>query len=158
MHDENEPKLRVKDRRMFNPDGSLREPLPPEEAEPSRPAPVAPPPAPEPPRQEEPETTAEEPPTAKADAAQPTGDPGLFGDLVSSLAYQAAMFMGLVRDPLGPQMPTDMRAARQTIEMLAMLKEKTKGHLNPDESAILEQALGDLKLQFVQMAQRSGKL
>jgi hypothetical protein len=166
MNDENESKLRVKDRRMFNPDGSLREPLSPEDVEAREERSAPPPRAPEPEKRAEPESRPQTqatstPPAEPRETGQkpaPSGDPGLFADLVSSLAYQAAMLMGLVRDPLGPQMPTDMRAARQTIEMLAMLKDKTQGNLTEDEAALLEQALGDLRLQFVQMAQRSGKL
>lgn len=172
MTEENEPKIRVKDRRMFNPDGSLRTPDPGEEREEPQPAaPAAPPaqsrdnvvplearerstapPVAEEAPKEEPREPESEPPPSRP------GEPSLFSDLVSSLAYQAAMLMGLIRDPLGPQMPTDMRAARQTIEMLAMLKEKTRGNLTAEEMTLLERALTDLRMQFVAMAQRSGKI
>jgi hypothetical protein len=182
MSEENESKLRIKDRRMFNPDGSLRTPDPDEEprAERGQPTPTlstpaesprdnvvplegrergaAAPPAAESRRDAETrETDASEHRDDESTTSRP-GEPSLFADLVSSLAYQAAMLMGLIRDPLAPQMPTDMRGARQTIEMLAMLKDKTRGNLSADEATLLERALTDLRMQFVAMAQRSGKL
>jgi hypothetical protein len=176
MSEENEPKLRVKDRRMFNADGSLRTPEPGEEprAERSEPPPRE---AAEPSRDNVVQLDGREragggaggearggqernePEPKETDEAAPRpGEPSLFADLVSSLAYQAAMLMGLIRDPLGPQMPTDMRAARQTIEMLSMLKDKTRGNLSADEATLLERALTDLRMQFVAMAQRGGKV
>lgn len=173
MSDENDQKVRVKDRRMFNADGSLREPLPVEEpraesvdevaaaAAPrdnvvamgsrERAAERAPEPEPE---SAEPEPVGSEP---EREPIHP-GQPSLFGDLVHSLAYQAAMFMGLVRDPLGPQYPTDLRAAKQSIDMLRMLKEKTRGNLTADEATTLERILTDLQMQYVAISRGQGKL
>ncbi len=68
------------------------------------------------------------------------------------LATQAAMYLGLVTDPLGPQFPTDLRAARQMIDIISMLKEKTAGNLTPDEGVLLERVLTDLRMQFVSMS------
>lgn len=160
-HDDNEPVIRVKDRRMFNADGSLREPDPEDEEMVERAAEAAappPPPAPEPPPAPKP---PEPPPAAPQPAApQPAADreperpvhPGLFSDFVVNLASQAAMYMGLVNDPLGPQFPTDLGAARQMIDILGMLQEKTKGNLTKEESVLLERVLTDLRMQYVSMA------
>jgi hypothetical protein len=165
MSDDNEQKIRVKDRRMFNADGSLRAPLPEEPAAAeSAPEAVA---AAAPrdnvvsmgSRERAPEKAPEhasEPEPAPEPPARP-GQPSLFGDLVHSLAYQAAMFMGLVRDPLGPQYPTDLRAAKQSIDMLRMLKDKTRGNLTPDEATTLERILTDLQMQFVAISRGQGK-
>ena len=62
------------------------------------------------------------------------------------------MYLGLVTDPLGPQFPTDLRAARQRIDIISMLKEKTAGNLTPDEGVLLERVLTDLRMQFVSMS------
>jgi hypothetical protein len=51
-------------------------------------------------------------------------------------------------------MPPDLRAARQMIDMLSMLREKTRGNLTPDEAASLERILTDLRMQFVSMSGR----
>jgi hypothetical protein len=100
--------------------------------------------------------TARPEPTHEPEPARP-GQPSLFGDLVHSLAYQAAMFMGLVRDPLGPQYPTDLRAAKQSIDMLRMLKDKTRGNLTPDEATTLERILTDLQMQYVAISRGGGQ-
>lgn len=99
-----------------------------------------------------------EPPREPADPEMPSARPGrpqdasIFSDLVVQLATQAAMYLGLVTDPLGPQFPTDLRAARQMIDIIAMLKEKTAGNLTPDEGVLLERVLTDLRMQFVSMS------
>ena len=168
MSEEQEPVVRVRDRRKFNADGSLRVPDQDASAEPDRQAESALPPA-------VPESSPEPTPVAAAPsrAAQPApepatgvapeaevppsrpgrpGDASMFSDLVVQLATQAAMYLGLVTDPLGPQFPTDLRAARQMIDIIAMLKEKTAGNLTADEGVLLERVLTDLRMQYVSMA------
>lgn len=167
MSEDQEPVVRVRDRRKFNPDGSLRTPDAdePGESTPSpAPEPVAavPEPAPESPRAPEPVATPEPAPpsappareAADSSASRPgrPQDASIFSDLVVQLATQAAMYLGLVTDPLGPQFPTDLRAARQMIDIISMLKEKTAGNLTPDEGVLLERVLTDLRMQFVSMS------
>ncbi len=161
MSEEREPNIRVKDRRMFNSDGSLRSPdaVPDEDASqdsrsvvaparepelvsaPSAPAAAAPEPAPE----RAPEATA----AVEEDRNDPHGEPSLFGDLIVNLASQAAMYLGLVDNPLAPKMPTDPHAARQMIDILGMLQEKTRGNLTTDEAVLIERILTDLRMQYV---------
>jgi hypothetical protein len=152
IHDDNEPVIRVKDRRMFNADGSLRTPDPRDEELAERVA-EASAPAPEPKPEPEPEPEPEPAPKPAADKEpQRPAHPGLFSDFVVNLASQAAMYMGLVNDPLGPQFPTDLGAARQMIDILGMLQEKTTGNLTNEESVLLERVLTDLRMQYVSMA------
>src|SRR5688500_6911131 len=108
-HDDNEPVIRVKDRRMFNADGSLRARDPEDEEMVERAAEVsapprqpAPKPEPEPEPKPEPEPAPKPEPAAEREPERPV-HPGLFSDFVVNLASQAAMYMGLVNDPLGPQ-------------------------------------------------------
>ena len=50
----------------------------------------------------------------------------------------------------GPQVAADLNAARQLIDILTMLTEKTKGNLTEDESEFVGAHLGELKLAYVQ--------
>jgi hypothetical protein len=161
MSDEQDPVIRVKDRRMFNPDGSLRTPDAGDDyqrVEVSAPAPApepepepAPAPPPAPVAAPEPAAASPSDPEFEPEPQRP-GEPSLFSDLIVNLASQAAMYMGLVDNPLAPKMPTDLHAARQMIDILGMLQQKTRGNLVPDESVLLERILTDLRMQYVSMA------
>ena len=83
-----------------------------------------------------------------ADKAQNPGTP--FADFVEPLIAQAYVSLGMLRDPYGQKPKIDVAAARQMIEMLTMLKDKTAGNLTPDEDDFLSTHLGELKLAFVQ--------
>jgi hypothetical protein len=142
---------------MFNADGSLRTPDPSDEEE-AAPAAAASEPKPEPQPEPRPEPKPE-PAPAPAPAAdeydappERPGEPSMFSDLVVNLASQAAMYMGLVDNPLAPKMPTDVHAARQMIDILGMLQEKTRGNLTQEEALLLERILTDLRMQYVAMA------
>ncbi len=83
-----------------------------------------------------------------ADKALNPGTP--FADFIEPLIAQAYVSLGMLRDPYGQKPKVDVAAARQMIEILAMLKEKTSGNLTPDEDDFLTTHLGELKLAFVQ--------
>jgi hypothetical protein len=73
-----------------------------------------------------------------------------FTSLVLSLATTAAVHFGDVGDPTtGARGETNLAGARQMIEILGILQEKTRGNLTPDEAAVLEQVLYELRLRFV---------
>ena len=69
----------------------------------------------------------------------------------ASLATQAMIFMGAIANPLTGQPDVDFEQARYVIDTLAMLNEKTKGNLEPDEETTLESLIGELKLIWVQI-------
>ena len=72
--------------------------------------------------------------------------------LVQSLATQAMLSMGLFAiDPNEPP-KVDLDMARHTIDMLAMLEEKTKGNLDEKEESLLAVTLHELRMQYVQVA------
>jgi hypothetical protein len=83
-----------------------------------------------------------------ADKAANPGTP--FTNFVEQLIAQAYMSLGLLRNPYEPETKVDAVAARQMIEILSVLKEKTQGNLDPDEEDFLDTHLGELKLAFVQ--------
>jgi hypothetical protein len=168
MSEEQEPVIRVRDRRKFNPDGTPRVPDAAEEetswSSPSAEQATPPPPVPaaREPERTEPERTAARPAAPAPDAASDLDDesedpnrpdePSLFSDFAVNLASQAAMYMGLVDDPLGPRVPVNLSAARQMLDILGMLREKTRGNLTPDENVLMERILSDLRMQYVSMA------
>jgi len=75
----------------------------------------------------------------------------LFGGLVESLASQALMFMGAMRDPMTGQAHQDFQQSQAMIEMLAMLEEKTKGNLAKEEADMLKQVLDEVRMHFVRL-------
>jgi len=150
-----EPKeLKVTDKRIFTPEGDLREEFR-NEIKPASDPMAATKPAEKPPEKPvERRTEKKEPPRGEdrrrtiADKAQNPGT--AFTDFVEPLIAQAYMFLGMLRDPRQPKPQIDTAAARQMIEILTMLKEKTEGNLTADEDDFLATHLGELKLAFVQ--------
>jgi hypothetical protein len=145
--------LKVTDKRIFTPEGDLREEFR-NEIKPAADPMAAKPPEPpaEKPAEKKPEK--KEPPPHEdrrrtiADKAQNPGT--AFTDFVEPLIAQAYMSLGMLRNPYQPKPQIDPGAARQMIEILTMLKEKTNGNLTADEDDFLSTHLGELKLAFVQ--------
>lgn len=81
--------------------------------------------------------------------------PGIsFAGFVLSLATTAAVHFGDIEDPgTGERHPTDLQAAHQMIELIALLQDKTKGNLTPDEAKLVDDLLYELRLRFVQAQQ-----
>ena len=138
-----EDTFRVIDRRPFNSEGELRKDVVEEqEREAKREAVKAPPPP-----AEKPKASATLPP---ADA--PKRAPA-FENLVRMLGQNAAMVLGAYADPQTGQPMIDPEAARELIDMLDALHEKTKGNLAPEEDNLLLDLLGKLKLTYVEINQ-----
>jgi hypothetical protein len=79
-----------------------------------------------------------------------------FYTFVLSLASSAFVHLGDAPHPeTGEPVPPDLPLAQQTIDILAMLREKTKGNLTQEEEKFMENLLMDLRLRFVQKS--SGK-
>ncbi len=139
--------IRVVDRRMFTPEGELRPGFEPEEsaAEPPRPAPAPAPPALPPPHAE---TAA---PSTDADT-EAAGEPRTeFARIVSSLATTAYSALGLLSDPAAGPRHRDLAIARQMIDWLAVLEQKTRGNLSFEESDLLSRVLYELRLAYVEV-------
>jgi hypothetical protein len=152
--------IKVTDKRIFTPEGEIREefrqqikPLDPPLARPTEPRTEPPPENPSSPPPQPPPSVAGPPPGGErrrtlADKAQNPGT--AFTDFVEPLIAQAYMSLGMLRNPYQPKPAVDVTAARQMIEILTMLQEKTSGNLTPDEEDFLTTHLGELKLAFVQ--------
>ena len=85
---------------------------------------------------------------ARPDANKPNP---LFGGLVESLASQALMYMGAMRDPMTGQAHQDIQQSQTMIDMLAMIEEKTKGNLAKEEADMLKQVLDEVRMHFVRL-------
>ena len=78
-----------------------------------------------------------------------------FPSFVASLGTQALMLMGDIPAPDGVDIQTDVRAAKQTIDILEMLKEKTAGNLVEDESKFFEEMLHNLRIAYLRHQQEA---
>ena len=73
--------------------------------------------------------------------------------LIISLATSAAVHFGDLGDPItGEKQAPNLPAAKQAIELLAVLEEKTQGNLSDEEQRVLGQVLTELRMRFVQLA------
>ena len=81
-----------------------------------------------------------------------------FETLIRSFAGTAMLQLGLIEDPVQGRFPPDLDAARETIDMLGLLEEKTRGNLTPNEQAFLEEVLYQLRVSYVALTSgpRSG--
>jgi hypothetical protein len=138
-----EEAFRVIDRRPFTAEGELRkEVVEEEEREAKREAAKVPATPPEAPK------TAAAPPPAET----PTRI-AAFENLVRMLGSNAAMVLGAYADPRTGQPMIDPEAARELIDMLDALHEKTKGNLSPEEDTLLLDLLGKLKMTYLEVNQ-----
>jgi len=144
-HKDHKPEeaFRVIDRRPFTAEGELRkEVVEEEEREAKREAAKAP---------------AAPAGPAKTGATLPPADAPkripAFENLVRMLGSNAAMVLGAYADPRTGQPVIDPDAARELIDMLDALHEKTKGNLAPEEDNILLDLLGKLKMTFLEINQ-----
>ncbi len=74
-----------------------------------------------------------------------------FSALVFSLSTQAVIQLGEMEDPLTKQKDPNIPQAKQTIDILEMLKEKTEGNLTPEEQSLLDNLLYDLRMRYVKV-------
>lgn len=72
-----------------------------------------------------------------------------FSGFVLSLASSAMIHLGQVHGPDGGHAPLDLPAAKQVIEILALLEAKTRGNLEVGEDKLIKSLLFDLRVQFV---------
>jgi hypothetical protein len=138
-----EDSFRVIDRRLFTEQGELRQEALAEEAREAVKEAVA-----------AKETPAV--PPADAPGAQPAETPKrspAFESLIRMLGSNAAMVLGAYADPRTGQPMIDPDAARELIDMLDALREKTKGNLAPEEDTMLLDLLGKLKLTYLEVNQ-----
>ncbi|MGZ6987932.1 MAG: DUF1844 domain-containing protein [Thermoanaerobaculia bacterium] len=132
---ESDKPIKVVDRRLFTADGEVREGA---QAELEAPDPVP-----------EPVAAASAPP-APAEPV-PATSPG-FLRLLDMLAQTAALYMEGFPDPATGRRQVDLAGARQIVDSLMALREKTRERLSFEETDALEGLLGELQLAFTRLA------
>ena len=78
-------------------------------------------------------------------------DPASFINFLSTLATNAAAALGAVPHPATGKRTLDLETGKYWLDVLGMLKEKTKGNLHSQEGRLLDGLLGDLRMQYVQL-------
>ncbi len=76
----------------------------------------------------------------------------LFMQLVFSLHSATMQQLGKVKNPLTDKIERDLHGAQGSIDMLEMIRDRTKGNLSPDEEKFLSQILHELRLNYVDEA------
>jgi pyruvate/2-oxoglutarate dehydrogenase complex dihydrolipoamide acyltransferase (E2) component len=132
---ENPKTIKVVDRRLFTADGDVRDDVQAELASPEAPA-------------EAPQAAAE-PAPAPAEAATPTSP--AFLALLDMLAQTGLVYLEGVPDASGRRAP-NVAGARQIVDALLALRDKTRGKLSFEETDALEGILGELQLVFTRLA------
>ncbi|MGE3541345.1 MAG: DUF1844 domain-containing protein [Candidatus Tectimicrobiota bacterium] len=139
----------IADKRLFTKEGARRTPD-------SVPEPTSPPPPP-PPRREAPRTEEAPPP-------RPEPGPGVRGDLpaadlamlVNMLATNAMVFMGQIPAPGSQQYMRNLPQAQHMIDLLMVVREKTRGNLTLDEEQMMQELLPQLQMAFVSVSRHVG--
>lgn len=72
-----------------------------------------------------------------------------FTEFLMRIASEAFIYLGLVEHPMTGRRQVDLPAAKDSIDMLVMLRGKTQGNLTPGEAQFYDDLLADLKMQFV---------
>uniref|UniRef100_A0A7V5K2N6 DUF1844 domain-containing protein n=1 Tax=Thermodesulfobacterium geofontis TaxID=1295609 RepID=A0A7V5K2N6_9BACT len=76
-----------------------------------------------------------------------------FSTFILSLNTAALVHLGEIPDPLTNKKQVNLTLAKQTIDTLEMLKEKTKGNLSLDEEKLLQSIIYELKLKFLKLVE-----
>ncbi len=91
----------------------------------------------------------------KENEKAPAADGVDFSTFVFSLATGAFIQLGEIPDPATGKKEKNLELARQNIDILLLLKNKTKGNLSSDESQMLESLLTQAQLKFVEVSGRA---
>jgi hypothetical protein len=75
-----------------------------------------------------------------------------FTNFMLSLSTSALIQLGEIQDPFTQKSAKNLPLAKQTIDLIGMLKEKTKGNLSPEEEKVIEYVLYDLRMRYVKAA------
>jgi len=146
--------FKVADKRKFNSDGSVRDGVT-LDAAPIAPKPTEPEPTTESATETQPslseESVVEESHDTDSEEIPGADDPASFVNFLSMLATNAASALGALPNPATGKRSLDLETGKYWLDVLAMVRDKTKGNLHPKEDRLLEGLLADLRLQYVQL-------
>ncbi|MDT7041229.1 DUF1844 domain-containing protein [Candidatus Nitronereus thalassa] len=87
---------------------------------------------------------------AASEKSQEHAPPLTFSSFIFSLGTSALMLMGEKLSPDQPNAPVNLPQAKEIIDILSMLEEKTKGNLSTEEAAVIKDMLYTLRMKFVE--------
>ena len=131
--------FRVTDRRRFSDTGEARPEAPGES-----------------PASAEPQAASAEPVSAperegRAPRAEYPEEPVTFSTFVLGLSTQALLHLGEIADPATGAVAPDLEAAKQVIDILGILRDKTRNNLEQGEQSLLDSVLYDLRMRYVEL-------
>ena len=88
------------------------------------------------------------------DAKRPLPDVN-FSSFILSLSSSALFHFGAIPDPVTKKTQRNLDLAKQTIDILGMLEEKTANNLSTEESSLLSNLLCDLRMRYVEECKRT---
>ncbi len=98
-----------------------------------------------------PNQESESPPAEETKTASNEALPAInFPTFVISLSTQALMHLGEIPNPLTGKVEKEIQAAKQTIDILCLMQEKTRGNLDQGEDKLMEEVLYDLRMKYVE--------
>jgi hypothetical protein len=77
-----------------------------------------------------------------------------FSSFVIGLSTQALMHLGEIPDPLSQKIESSLPVAKQMIDIIAMLQEKTRGNVDQGEEKLMGDVLYDLRIRYVEAAKK----
>jgi Domain of unknown function (DUF1844) len=80
-----------------------------------------------------------------------------FSTFIISLSTQALMHLGEIANPLSGKSEIDVPVAKQMIDILGMLQEKTRGNLDAGEGKLIEDLLFDLRMKYVEAVKKKDR-
>ncbi|MBI5577258.1 MAG: DUF1844 domain-containing protein [Deltaproteobacteria bacterium] len=123
-----------------------------EERETPAASPSPPPQQPEPPKETGNRPGPQDVKGEESPGAEPSSIGGpQFLDLVGMLQFGAMANMGMIRSSEGKRSPVNLPAAKDSIDLLSVLQEKTKGNLTEEETGILSEGLYHLRMGYLEL-------
>ena len=146
---EEEGEVQVKDRRRFNPDGTPREGSEASGGQEEKGA--------EPERKKTGDKS-NPPEESHEDHPLPEGEMEIdFSTFLLSLASSVQISLGLIPHPVSRKPEINLVSAKQTIDILGMIEQKTEGNLTPDEDHLIKQILYELRMIYVDLVNKIQK-
>ena len=148
--------FKVQDRRRFSAEGETKEGGDDKPSESSESLDIKSRPAASPSESAASKPQAAEQPASSRHSSEPP--PELtFAAFLWSLSEQALAALGEVPDPSSGKVSRDLIMAQQMIDIIAMLRDKTRGNLDAQEQAMLQEILSSLQMKYVELARQPGR-
>jgi hypothetical protein len=82
--------------------------------------------------------------------------PITFSTFLLGLSTQVLLHLGEIPNPISKKVERDLAAAKEVIDILGILREKTRNNLEADEQTLLDSVLYDLRMRYVELARSAG--